>query len=68
MDQLCRHGSFSYEIVNAAGTDGTAMPIGIVRCGICRTAVGVFNPGIPDTLTKRLDVIEKEIWRISHSH
>jgi hypothetical protein len=44
------------------------MPIGIVRCGICRTAVGVFNPGIPDTLTKRLDVIEKEIWRISHSH
>ena len=54
MNESCKHPSFTYEEVNATGTD---MKIGIVRCAICKVAVGTFFPKLLD----KLDAISNAI-------
>jgi hypothetical protein len=64
LEQLCKHDSFSYEIVTATGAN---MKLGIVRCSRCGTAIGAFIPQIPDALNAlgdRIAILQKDIQRL----
>ena len=64
----CKHQSFVIEIADARNPDGTPFTgIGIARCLLCGTAIGVVHPQMPkilnalDVLGEKIDALETAV-------